>query len=135
MSDPDLFRNISTIAVVGLSDNPDRYSYQVAAYLQKQGFRIIPVNPNVKKVLGEASYPNLTVIPGNIRLDVVDIFRRSDEVMPHVEEAVKRGDAKIVWLQEGVENEEAEKYAEEHGLSVISNACIMKSHRKFRSSV
>jgi len=79
------FQNVKTIAVVGLSDKPERYSYQVAKYLQSQGFRIIPVNPQVKKVLGEKAYPDLLSIPQTIQIDVIDIFRRSELVLGHVE--------------------------------------------------
>ena len=93
-----------TIAVVGLSSKPDRPSYKVASYLKEQGYRIIPVNPTEKEILGELCYPDLASIPESV--DVVDIFRRSEEVLPTVEEAIKIG-AKAVWMQEGVMNEEA----------------------------
>src|SRR3989344_3653896 len=104
MNIPDIVKSAKTIAVVGLSNKPERYSYQVADYLQKHGYRIIPVNPNVSDVLGEISYPDLLSIPQDIPIDIVDIFRRSELVLPHVAEAVKRGDIKLIWMQEGVEN-------------------------------
>jgi len=109
------------IAVVGLSDKPDRESHMVAKALQERGYRIIPVNPNVTEVLGEKSYPNLSAIPEPV--DIVDVFRRSDQVVPIAEEAVKIG-AKVLWLQLGVINEEAARIASEGGLRVVMDRCI-----------
>ena len=126
----EFFGNVRTIAIVGLSDDPTRPSNEVARYLKKEGFRIVPVNPLYKELLGEKSYPNLHAIPKEIKLDVVDVFRRSEDVMPHVKEAVDRGDIHTVWLQEGVINDEAEEYARNRGLTVYSNFCLMKAHRK-----
>lgn len=123
------FKGIKTIAIVGLSDKPDRPSYEVAEYLQEEGFTIIPVNPKVEEVLGEKSYPDILSIPRDILIDVVNIFRRSEEVMPHIEEAVARGDVMTIWLQEGVSNDEAERFAKNHGLHVVSNFCLMKAHK------
>ncbi|MGH9837247.1 MAG: CoA-binding protein [Blastocatellia bacterium] len=113
------------IAVVGLSSNPTRPSYGVARYMQQQGYRIIPVNPNEREVLGEKSYASLAEIPGS--LDLVDIFRRSEEAGPHVDEAIRLG-AKAVWLQEGVIDAEAAARAEEAGLLVVMDRCILKEH-------
>lgn len=126
----DFFSNIKTIAVVGLSDKKDRPSNEVARYLQSAGFRVIPINPSLQEVLGEKSYPDLLSVPKEIKLDVIDIFRRSEYVMPHVEEAIKRGDAHTIWMQEGVMNTEAEKLASSHGLTVYMNFCLMKTHKK-----
>lgn len=125
----NVLADVKTIAVVGLSDNPDRPSYQVASYLKSQGFRIIPVNPAIQQVLGEKAYPDLLSVPADIKIDIVDIFRRSEDVMPHVREAVERGDAKTVWMQEGIINEEAREYAESRGVHVIMNFCLMKTHK------
>lgn len=125
-----LFDNVKTIAVVGLSDDPKRPSYDVASYLKEKGFEIIPVNPNVEEVLGLKAYPNLLAVPEAKKIDVVDIFRRSELVMPHVKEAIERGDAHTIWLQEGIENKEAEDLAREKGLNFVSNFCIMKTHKK-----
>ena len=105
-----------TIAVVGLSPDPERTSHEVAKYLQEHGYRIIPVNPMASEVLGEKSYPSLEAIP--VSVDMVDIFRRSELVMPVVEEAVKIG-AKSVWMQDGVINHEAAALAQQAGLSVV----------------
>lgn len=123
------FKGIRTIAIVGLSDKSGRPSYEVGKYLQDEGFRIIPVNPNVDEVLGEKSYPDLLSIPKDTLVDVVNIFRRSDDVMPHIEEAVARGDVMTIWLQEGISNDEAERFAKSRGLHVVSNFCLMKAHK------
>ena len=106
----------TTIAVVGLSPNPDRDSHRVSAYMQSQGYRIIPVNPTVDEVLGEKSYPDLLSVPGPI--DMVDIFRRSELVMPVVEEAIQVG-ARYIWMQDGVINEEAAQKARDAGIPVV----------------
>ncbi|MBI2611656.1 CoA-binding protein [Candidatus Gottesmanbacteria bacterium] len=126
----NFFNQIKTVAIIGLSDNPERYSYQVASYLQSHGYKIIPVNPNINKVLGNTSYPDLLSIPKEIKVDVVDIFRKPELVMPHVKEAVARADIKTIWMQEGVVNNEAKSYAEAHGLNVIMNMCLMKEHKR-----
>jgi predicted CoA-binding protein len=126
----DFFNNVKTIAIVGLSDDPSRPSNEVARYLKSEGFRIIPVNPLYKELLGEKAYPNLLSIPRDVTIDVVDIFRRSEDVMPHVKEAVQRGDAHTLWLQEGITNHEAEEFARNNGMTVYANFCLMKAHRK-----
>ena len=116
-----------TVAVVGLSSKPDRPSHKVASYLKEQGYTIIPVNPTEREVLGEICYPDLASVPTSI--DVVDIFRRSEEVLPIVKEAIKIG-AKTVWMQEGVINEEAADRAREAGLMVVMDKCMRKEHLK-----
>ncbi|GAW93731.1 CoA-binding protein [Calderihabitans maritimus] len=126
------FNRFKTIAVVGLSAKEDRPSYQVAKYLQEEGFRVIPVNPTVDQVLGEKSYSSLLDIPADIEVDIVDIFRKPEAVGPIVEEAITRG-AKMVWMQEGVVNEEAARKARENGLEVVMDKCIMKEHRRWRN--
>ena len=105
-----------TIAVVGLSLDPQRDSHRVARYLQSRGYRIIPVNPMAEEVLGEKSYPDLKSVPGSI--DMVDIFRRPEHVLPVVEEAIQVG-ARYVWMQDGVVNEEAAELARAAGLPVV----------------
>ena len=120
-------RNSKTIAVVGLSDNPDRPSYGVTKYMQSQGYRIIPVNPMIEEVLGEKSYPDLKSVPEPI--DMVDIFRRSELVGPVVDEAIEVG-AKYIWMQDGVINEEAKAKAEAAGIPVIMNDCALRQHRR-----
>ncbi len=126
-----LLTQSSTIAVVGLSPKPDRPSYRVAAYLQSQGYRIIPINPNATEVLGEHSYPDLRSVPDPI--DLVDIFRRSEEVPPVVEEAIAVG-AKAVWMQDGVINEAAAAQARAAGLPVVMNNCSMRVHRRMMAT-
>ena len=113
-------RNSKTIAVVGLSDNPDRDSHRVSKYMQSQGYRIIPVNPMIQETLGEKSYPDLKSIPDPI--DMVDIFRNSEAAGPITDEAIAAG-AKVVWMQLGVRNDAAAARAETAGLTVIMNRC------------
>lgn len=119
---PDLverqLKESKTIAVVGLSPNPDRDSNRVALYLQQAGYRVIPVNPMVDEVLGEKSYPDLKSIPEDIEIDMVDVFRRSELVPPVVDEAIELG-VKFIWMQDGVVHEEAAKKAEAAGIPVI----------------
>src|SRR3972149_4148298 len=121
-----ILETTKTIAVVGLSDKPDRDSYQVAAYLQQQGYRIIPVNPRAKEVLGEKAYASLPEIPEPV--EVVQIFRRSEEVLPIVEDAIAVG-AKVIWMQSGIVNEEAAARAEAAGLKGIMDARMRSGHR------
>lgn len=125
-----LLKHVRTIAIVGLSDNPHRPSFQVASYLQSKGFTIIPINPQVNEVLGEQSYPDLLSVPQHISIDVIDIFRRPEHVLSHVKEAIKRGDVKTIWMQEGIEDEASEKLAKTHGLHVVMNFCLMEAHKK-----
>jgi predicted CoA-binding protein len=117
-----------TVAVVGLSPREERDSHRVAKYLQSQGYRIIPVNPNADEILGERSYPNLASIP--MPIDVVDVFRRSEAVPEIVEEAIKVR-ARTVWMQQGVIHEEAAARAREAGLQVIMDRCMMVEHRRY----
>ena len=123
----ELLRNYKTIAVVGLSSNPMRPSHGVTEYMQGAGYRIIPVNPNETEVLGEKSYPRLEDVPEKI--DIVNVFRRAEEVPPVVESAIRIG-AKAIWMQLGVENEEAAEKARAAGLVVIEDACILVEHKK-----
>lgn len=127
-SDPitDLLQRAKTIAVVGLSNNPLRPSHGVAAYLQGQGYRIIPVNPNIQSSLGEDAYPSLLDVPEKI--DIVNIFRRSEFVEPIVDQAVQ---LKIpaVWMQEEVINEKAAQKARQCGVFVVMDRCILVEHR------
>ena len=124
-----ILKTYRKVAVVGLSPKPDRPSHQVASYLKEQGYRIIPVNTYAKEILGETCYPDLSSIPEPV--DVVDIFRRPEAVLPIVEEAIKIG-AKAVWMQEGVINEEAASLAKGAGLLVVMDRCMLKEHRKLR---
>jgi uncharacterized protein len=118
-----------TVAVVGLSDKPERDSNDVARYLQGHGYRIVPVNPAVAEVLGERSYPSLSAVPPEIRLDIVDIFRRSDQVAPIVDEAMARN-VPVVWMQLGVEHAAAAAAARARGITVLENRCIKIEHQR-----
>jgi len=126
----EILKTSRTIAIVGLSNRPHRPSYGVAQYLQSAGYRIIPVNPAETEVLGEKSYARLEDIPE--RVDIVDIFRRSEFVPGIVESAIHIG-ARGVWMQEGVIHAEAAERARRAGLFVIMNTCILKEHiKRFR---
>lgn len=122
----ELLKSAKNIAVVGLSDSPMRPSYGVAAYLQMHGYRIIPVNPEIKSALGETSYPTLADVPDKI--DLVDIFRRSEHVPPVIEEAIKLK-VPAVWMQETVIHEPSAEKAREHGITVVMDKCILKEHK------
>lgn len=125
----DLLKRVRTIAVVGLSDSPLRSSYGVAAYLQSQGYRIIPVNPAIQEALGEKAYPTLQDVPADEQIDLVDIFRRSEHVPPVVEQAIQRR-IPAVWMQETVIHDEAAQKAREAGMFVVMDRCILKEHRQ-----
>lgn len=126
----EILNSSRVIAVVGLSPRPDRPSHRVASYLKEQAYRIIPVNPKAKEILGELCHPDLASIPEPV--DAVDIFRRSEEVPGITEEAIKIR-AKALWMQEGVINEEAAARAREAGLLVVMDKCMLKQHQKLRS--
>ena len=120
-------REAKTIAVVGMSPRPDRPSHYVAKYLMERGYKIIPVNPAVDEVLGMKSYPNLVSIPDKI--DMVDIFRRSSQVPPVVDDAIAAG-AKFIWMQDGVVHEGAAAKARAAGLSVVMDNCALREHAR-----
>ncbi len=122
-----ILKESKTIAVVGLSPEPDRPSHGVAAYLKSKGYKIIPINPAVQEVLGEKSYPDLKQVP--VKIDVVDIFRRPEFVPQIVEDAISIR-AKSVWMQEGIVHEEAARKARGAGLLVVMDRCMMKEHAK-----
>ncbi|MCI0337584.1 MAG: CoA-binding protein [Acidobacteria bacterium] len=131
INDPEVIERIldecRTIAVVGLSANPYRPSYGVARYLQQHGYRIIPVNPHENEVLGERSFPSLADLPEKV--DLADIFRRSEEAGQHIDEAIRLG-LKAVWMQEGVIDQAAAERALSAGLMVVMDRCILKEHIK-----
>jgi predicted CoA-binding protein len=126
---PELLKKTRTIAVVGLSSSPMRPSNGVSAYMQQAGYRVIPVNPNETEVLGEKSYERLEDVPEKI--DMVDVFRRSEHVPEIIESAIRIG-AKSVWLQEGVIHEVAARRAREVGIEVVMDKCILKEHQKMQ---
>ena len=121
----DILLSTKTIASVGLSGNQEKESYWIASYLKDQGYHVIPVNPTATEILGEKAYPNLESVPEKI--DVVQVFRRPEDVPPVVDAAIKAG-AKVVWMQEGIVNEEAAQKAREAGLQVVMDACMRATH-------
>jgi predicted CoA-binding protein len=134
MSDLETIETILTtaknIAVVGLSSNPARAGYYVPAYLQGEGYRIIPVNPALEQALGERAYPDLRSVPRPV--DLVLLFRRPEAVPPFVEDAIEIG-AGAVWMQTGIVNEDAAARARQAGLQVVMDACMLVEHRKWKA--
>ena len=123
----DILLSTKTIASVGLSSNPEKESYWIVSYLKDHGYHMIPVNPTATEILGEKAYPDLESVPEKI--DVVQVFRKSEDVPPVVEDAIKVG-AKVVWMQDGIVNEEAAQKAREAGLQVVMDACMRATHRR-----
>jgi uncharacterized protein len=123
----EILTKYKTIAVVGLSSNPSRASFEVTEYMQGAGYKIIPVNPNETEVLGEKSYARLEDVPEEI--EIVNVFRRAEDVPPVVEGAIKIG-AKVVWMQLGIENASAAERARAAGLIVVEDACVLVEHRR-----
>jgi uncharacterized protein len=125
----DILKKYKSIAVVGLSSNPSRPSHGVASYMKSVGYHIIPVNPNEREVLGEKSYARVEDVPEKI--EIVDIFRRPEDVPPAVDGAIRAG-AKVVWMQLGIENAAAGEKARAAGITVVMDACILVEHKKRR---
>jgi predicted CoA-binding protein len=122
-----LLKSAKTIAVVGLSSSPLKPSHGVSAYMQAQGYRIIPVNPEISSVLGEKAYPSLKAVPEKI--DIVNIFRRPENVPPVVDEAIELR-VPAIWMQETVIHEQAAEKARKAGIFVVMDSCILKEHRR-----
>jgi len=122
-----ILKESKSIAVVGLSPDTSRPSYMVANYLKRNGYKIIPVNPKHPEILEEKSYPSLKDVPEKV--DIVDIFRRAEDVLPIVEDAIKIK-AKVIWMQEGITNLDAAKKGIENGLLVVMDRCLYKEHRR-----
>lgn len=120
-----ILKSARTIASVGLSSNPSKESYGIAQYLKDHGYSVIPVNPTADEILGEKAYPDLASVPGKV--DVVQLFRKSEDVPPFVDEAIQIG-AKIVWMQEGIENAAAAARAEAAGVTVVMDRCMRAEH-------
>jgi predicted CoA-binding protein len=128
--DPEtIVKEAKTIAVVGASNNPEKYSNEVASYLMEQGYRIIPVNPSEEEVLGEGAYETVEQIPEQV--DVVDVFLPSEKIPKIAEDAVQ-AEAKVLWLQEGIENDEARRIAEEGGLAYVEDRCMRETHEALK---
>jgi len=136
MNPPDdelrrLLTGARTLAIIGLSDKPERDSNEVARYLRSQGYRIVPVNPALPEVLGERSYPSLAAIPPDVRVDIAVVFRKSEAVPPIVDEAIARR-VPVLWMQLGVEHPEAAARARSRGVVVVENLCTMATHRRLQ---
>jgi len=127
----EILMSAKTIASFGLSSNQEKESYWIVKYLQEQGYTIIPVNPTAEEIHGEKVYPDLESIP--VKVDVVQVFRKSEDVPPVVDSAIKIG-AKVVWMQEGIVNEAAAQKAREAGLQVVMDACMRATHRRLIGS-
>lgn len=123
----EILLSAKTIASVGMSSNQAKESFWIASYLKEQGYRVIPINPTADEILGEKAYPDLQSVPEKI--DVVQVFRKPEDVPPVVDEAIQVG-AKVVWMQEGIVNYEAAQKAEEAGLQVVMDACMRSTHRR-----
>ena len=123
------FYQFKNIAVVGMSKNEEKPSHQVPKYLIEHGYNVIPVNPTLTtEVLGKKSYPSIADVSENI--DIVDVFRRSEDVPPVIDDAIRKNGIKVVWMQTGIYNEEAEKKAKRNGIDVVYNRCMMAEHRR-----
>ena len=130
-----LLRQVRTVAVVGMSGNPERDSFEVGAYLKAHGYRMIPVNPALTEVLGERAYPSLESIPPEIGVDLVDVFRRSEAVPALVEEALSRSPRpKVIWLQLTVRHPESGPRLREAGVEFVQDRCLMAEHRRLTSA-
>ena len=119
--------SLKNIAVVGMSKNPDKAAHYVPKYLHDHGYNIIPVNPTATEILGKKCYPTLLDIP--VEIDIVDVFRPSEQVKPVIEESVKIK-PKVIWLQEGIHNPEAETIAQKSGIKVVFNRCMLAEHQR-----
>ena len=127
------FYELKNIAVVGMSKNEEKPAHFVPKYLIEHGYNIIPVNPTATEVLGKKSYPSLAELPDNMNVDIVDVFRRSEDVPSVVDDIIKnkeKGGIKVIWMQSGISNEEAERKAKENGIDVVYNRCMMEEHKR-----
>ena len=122
----DIFA-LKKIAVIGMSRHPVKAAHFVPKYLSEQGFDITPVNPTANEILGKKCYPDISSVQDPI--DIVDIFRPSEQVLPIVQNAIKKK-PKVIWLQEGIHNEEAENLAREHGIDIVFNRCMLAEHQR-----
>ena len=127
MSVLSILQNAQTIAVVGLSPNPERASFRISKYMQAQGYRIVPIHPAASEVLGEKAYPTLSAAAQAMAIDLVNVFRRSEDIPPIANEAVAIG-AKALWLQLGIENDEACAHAASHGLETVQDLRLKVEH-------
>jgi len=119
---------LKNIAVVGMSKNEEKPSHFVPKYLVERGYNVIPINPTVTEVFGKKSHPSIADVPEKI--DIVDVFRRSEDVPPVIDDAIRKNGIKLLWMQTGIYNEEAEKKAKENGIDIVYNRCMMAEHRR-----
>ena len=128
----DIYRNIKSVAIIGLSSNPAKDSHKVGEYLQKQGYKIYPVHPKADRILGEKAFKSLDDLTAELKepVDVVDVFRKPEQIVPHAEEAVRHG-PKIFWMQLGIENENAAQILTDAGIDVVMNHCMKQEHEKY----
>ena len=119
--------SLKNVAVVGMSKHSDKAAHFVPKYLSEQGFVITPINPNATEILGKKSYPNISSLDHHV--DIIDIFRPSEDVLPFVEDAIKKK-PKVIWLQEGIHNSEAEELARNNGIMIIFNRCMLAEHQR-----
>ncbi|MEM0364144.1 MAG: CoA-binding protein [Candidatus Nitrosocaldus sp.] len=121
--------SLKNIAVVGISRDPNKDAHIVPRYLMESGYNIIPVNPLADEILGRKVYKSLKDVPDDVRIDVVDVFRPSDQLLPIVKEAIEKG-VQVIWLQLGIYNREAVEEARRHGIKVVYNRCMMQEHKR-----
>jgi predicted CoA-binding protein len=124
------FYDLRNIAVVGMSKNEEKPAHLVPKFLLERGYNIIPVNPTTTEVLGRKSYPSVSEIPNDLNIDIVDVFRRSEDVPHVVDDAIKKNGIKLIWMQLGISNEEAEKKAKENGIDVVYNRCMLEEYER-----
>lgn len=124
------FYDLRNIAVVGMSKNEEKPAHLVPKFLLERGYNIIPVNPTSTEVLGRKSYPSVSEIPNDLNIDIVDVFRRSEDVPYVVDDAIKKKGIKLIWMQLGISNEEAEKKAKENGIDVVYNRCMLEEYER-----
>jgi predicted CoA-binding protein len=124
------FYDLKNIAVVGMSRNEEKPAHRVPRFLIDHGYNIIPVNPTTKEVLGRKSYSAVSEIPNDLNIDIVDVFRKSEDVPDVVEDAIMKKGIKLIWMQEGISNEEAERKAKENGIDVVYNRCMLEEYKR-----
>jgi predicted CoA-binding protein len=123
------FYQLKNIAVVGVSKNEEKPSHQVPKYLIEHGYNVIPVNPTITEVLGKKAYPSIADIPE--RIDIVDVFRKSEDVPGVIDDVLKKKDGiKVLWMQLGIYNEDAERKAKQNGIAIVYNRCMMEEHKR-----
>jgi hypothetical protein len=124
------FYDLRNIAVVGMSKNEEKPAHLVPKFLLEHGYNIIPVNPTTTEVLGRKSYPSVSEIPNDLNIEIVDVFRRSEDVPHVVDDVIKKKGIKLIWMQLGISNEEAEKKAKENGIDVVYNRCMLEEYER-----